>query len=288
MSRADATLALSGANVGFVSGLTWLPSDLLGELAVHAGLAADGETLGATAASLRVDLAFVDGGGGFAKDAVATLHAADIAAIWCVDGVFGRVAADVGWAEALRMTAAEPGALAARLDEALHEALVTVRAAFDASADAVLVADDLAGPIGPLLSPDFALDALVPCYHRLALESAASGLPALFHSDGEIRALMPALARAGFSAVHLAGLDRDGFAAAAGSARRAGLVVLGGVAASALPEGARAAGERAASVAAALGGVIVCDDGGLMTFTQLTSFSAALDAARDAYRQARS
>ena len=85
------------------------------------------------------------------------------------------------------MTAAEPGALADRLDEALHDALVAVRAAFEAGADAVLIGDDLAGPAGPLLSPDFALDALMPCYQRLALEVAAGGLPAIFHSDGDIR-----------------------------------------------------------------------------------------------------
>ncbi len=287
MSRADAIRALGGEDAGFVSGLSWAPPELLGELGVRFGSADDAEALAAAAASLRVDLAFVDAGRKFAREAVVTLHDADIAAIWSVDGVFGRVATDVGWSEALRMTAAEPGALAARLDGALHEALVAVRGAFDAGADAVLVADDLAGPVGPLLSPDFALDALIPCYHRLALESASGGLPAIFHSDGEIRALMPALARAGFSATHIAGLNADGFGAAAATARRAGLVALGGVRTGALPEGARDAGERAAKVAALLGGVIVCDDGGLLTFPQLTALGAALDAARDEYARAR-
>ena len=133
----------------------------------------------------------------------------------------------------------------------------------------------------------FALDALLPCYHRLALESLTGTLPALFHSDGEIRVLMPALARAGFSAVHLAGLDADAFASAAAAARRSRLVVLGGVRASDLPEGARRSGDRAATVAASLGGVIVCDDGGLLTFAQLASYGAALDSAREEYRQLR-
>jgi hypothetical protein len=287
VSRESAMLALSGEDAGFVSGLSWLPADLLGELAQHSGTSDTAETLAVTAASLDADLAFVEGASASARDAVHALHAADIAAVWCVEGVFGRVATELGWAEALRMTAAEPGALAARLDGALHAALNTLRGAFEAEADAVLVADDLAGPVGPLMSPDFELDALVPCYHRLAVESASGGLPALFHSDGEIRALMPALTRAGFSAVHLAGLDADSFAAAVAAARRSRLVVLGGIRAAALPEGAREAGERAGAVAASPGTMIVCADGGVGTFGQLGSLGAALLEARDAFRRAR-
>ena len=185
------------------------------------------------------------------------------------------------------MTAAEPAALTIRLDEALHRRWWRCAPPSRCGADAVLIADDLAGPAGPLLSPDYALDALLPCYHHLALEVDAGGLPALFHSDGDIRMLLPALARAGFSAVHLAGLGADAFAASAAAARRAGLVVLGGIPAAALPDGAREAGERAGVVAASLGGTIVCDDGGITTFDQLNALGTGIDAARDVFLRPR-
>lgn len=215
---------------------------------------------------------------------VATLHAADIAAVWSVDGVLTRVCETRGWTEALRMTASEPDALAAQLDEALHDALVTVRDALEAGADAVLIADDLAGPAGPLLSPDFALDALIPCYQRLARAASTGGLPAIFHSDGEIRALLPALSRAGFSAVHFAGLGAEAFAAAARAARGVELAVLGGIAAQGLADAAHEVGEHAAAVATSLGGVIVCDDGGITTFEEVVALGVAVAAAGHAYR----
>jgi hypothetical protein len=288
VSRADAIAALDPRNAaGFVSGMAWLPPELLGLVSAHSGSATQSQALAAVASSIPVNLAFVSAGSGEASDSVATLHVADVAVVWTVDGVFSRVAEAVGWVEALGMTAAEPGSLTIRLDEALHDALMDVRAASEFGADAVLIADDLAGPAGPLLSPDYALDALVPCYHRLALEVAAGGLPALFHSDGDVRTLLPALARAGYSAVHLAGLGSDAFAASAAAARRAGLLVLGGIPAAALPDGARDAGERAGEVAASLGGTIVCDDGGITTFEQLTALKTGIDAARDAYLRPR-
>jgi len=285
VSRADALAALNASNDGFACGAAWLPADLLDAVAEQAGpmTMSPALALAAIASSVPVDLAFVGADGLQACDAVIALQAADIAAVWSVDGVFSRVAGTIGWVEALSMTVAEPGALAVRLDEALHEALQEVRSAFECGADAVLIADDLAGPAGPLLAPDYALDALLPCYHRLALEADAGGLPALFHSDGDVRMLLPALARAGFSAVHLAGVGADAFALSAAAARRAGLVAMGGVSAARLPDGGEEMGERAGHLAATLGGVIVADDGGITTLEQLTAFGVAIASARESY-----
>jgi hypothetical protein len=285
VSRENAILMLRGYedSGGLVTGLAWLPAGVL--------TAVEGDRPGgdlpisraAVAAELGVDLAFVASAEDGAAEGVAALHAAEIASVWTVDGVFGRVAREMGWPEALAASVAEPGALAAPLASALHDALVDVRRGHESGADAVLVADDLAGSSGPLLSPDYALDALVPCYHRLAMEAGDGGLPALFHSDGDIRMLVSALARAGFSAVHLAGLGPDALVAAASSARAAGLTVLGGITVAELATGPREAGERAASTANSLGRVIVCDDGGITTAEEIPALGAALGAAREAF-----
>jgi hypothetical protein len=199
--------------------------------------------------------------------------------------VFGRIAELLGWTEALRLTAGEPGTLAAPLAEALHAALEDARTGVVAGADLVLVADDLAGAAGPLLSPDFALDALLPCYRAIAAEALARGVPVAFHSDGDIRALMPALARAEFSSVHLAGIGRDMLAPSLDAVRAAGLAAFGGIAAVALAVDPAGIG-RSAGLAARDRGLVVCDDGALATAAEIAAYRVAVEAARAAYADA--
>jgi hypothetical protein len=274
--------ALAGAGSGFLGGICWLPSDTLEALTFGTHALGPADSLATVARALDVDFAFVPAHETWAPDAVRELHERGIAAVWSVSGVFGRVAERVGWSDALRMTAAEPGELAALLGEELHEALDEARTGRSTRADALLVADDLAGAGGPILSPDYALDALVPCYRALAREAAENNVPAIFHSDGDVRALLPALARAGFSAVHLAGLGAEAFEASYAAARGAGLVVLGGVESAALMEGATRLGEQAGRTALS-GGMLVCDDGGITSAREFAAYASALDAARETY-----
>jgi hypothetical protein len=266
MSRAAALSALRGGNGGLVVGATWVPpSSMVG-----------------LARSLELDFAFVPAGDPDARVLGAQLHDLDTAVVWAVSGVFGRVAELLGWTEALRLTAGEPGSLAAPLAEALHAVLESVRAGIVAGADAVLIADDLAGASGPLMSPDFALDALLPCYRAAAAEVLSRGGLVAFHSDGDVRSLMPSLARAGFSALHLAGIAPDALESSIDAARASGLVPLGGIVASALGDDPIGVGE-AAGRAARSRGLLVCDDGGLAHAADIAAYRVAITAARAAY-----
>jgi hypothetical protein len=282
VSGLAAIAALRGEDSGFVAGISWLPAEALRALVFGTGADGPAESLAVVVRALELDFAFVPADEPWARDAVDSLHDAGVAPLWSSAGVLGRLGDSLGWTETLRLTATEPGALAAPLAEALHDALDSARAGIAAGADAIVIADDLAGATGPLVSPDFALDALVPCYHALAAEVTSRGIPAVFHSDGDIRALLPALARAGFSAVHLGGLGGDPFSSAYTVARSSGLVVLGGIEAARLLEGARHAGVRAGSMALA-GGMIVCDDGGLTTAEEVAAYATAVDAGREAF-----
>jgi hypothetical protein len=282
LSGIAARAAFAGEDSGFVAGVTWVPAEALDALVYGTGAHGPAESLETLARALELDFAFVPASEPWAAEAVTLLHNAGVAAVWTLSGVLGRVGESVGWTEMLRMTAAEPGTLAGALAETLHDALDDARAGAAAGADAILVADDLAGATGPLVSPDFALDALVPCYSSIASEAHRSDLPALFHSDGDVRTLFPALARGGFSAVHLAGLSAEGVVASYTAARSARLSVLGGIEASALMRGARHLGERAAALALA-GGMLVCDDGGITSAEEVAAFATALDAARAAF-----
>ena len=281
MSAEAARAALAGEGSALVTGLTWVPFDAIREL-LGDSASTPAESLVAVAAALRLDFIFVPADQPWAGEAAELLHQADVAVMWAVPGVFGRVAFKVGWSQALRMSAGDPGALAGPLAEALHAALCEVRAGFSAGADAIVVADDLAGSTGPLLSPDFILDVLVPCYHHVALLGADAFVPCIFHSDGDVRAFMPAPARGGFAGVHLAGLTADALVASHAAARSEGLVVLGGIDAMSLLHGPRHLGAQAARLALA-GGMLVCDDGGITSAQEIAALSSALDAARDVY-----
>jgi hypothetical protein len=239
------------------------------------------ETLAAVAAALELDAAVVPAHEPWAADAVEQLARADVAAIWTVGGMLSGVARRMGWTEALKRSATQPGALAAPIAEALHDSLEAARAGVSAGAQALLVADELATGTGWLLSPDFALEALMPGYRQLA---RVGSWPAGFHSDGDIRALYPALKAAGYSAVHVATSGAGATTAAFSAARSHGLVPMGGIEARALfAEGARSIGS-AAGLLAAGGPAVLCDDGGMTSGEELAAYSSALDAARKASR----
>lgn len=269
--------ALRGETTDTAVGLTWVADTALRVLTWQDDSVPVGELLCAVAEEVDLDIAVVPASAPWALDALACLTAADVAVLWAVDGVLGRLARDRGWSEVLKQSASAPGELAAPIAEALHEALSEARAGVSAGAHALLVADELAGEAGWLVSPDFALEVLVPCYRRLA---AVGAWPVVFHSDGDIRAIYKALADASFCAVHIAADSWQSTEALFGAARSNGLVPMGGLPARALmSEGARATGSHAMRLAASAGAVI-CDDGGMTTAEELAAYVSAVEAMR--------
>ena len=264
--------------------MTWVPGHALRALTWESGFESEPESLEAVARAFSLDLVFVPAREAWAPEAVARLVDADIVAGWIVDGVLTRVAAERGWSEVLAESAARPGELAYAFDEALHECLDEARDGLASGARALLCADELAGAAGWLVSPDFALDALLPCYRRIAAEWVES--MAVFHSDGDIRALMPALAEAGFGGIHLSPGGTASVSALVEAARAVGLCPLGGIGTQAMfAEGARAQGTRVAELAQS-GVLIAADDGGLSRGEEVAAFGAALSAARSILEQA--
>lgn len=256
--------------------LTWIPVDV--------AAAASGESdptlaLAAVAARLGVSGAFVPATASWAVEAANRLEAAGLVPIWAVDGPFGRVAATRGWDVAIRQSAAEPGELAYALAEALHDALDEARAGIAAGVRAMVIADDLAGATGWLVSPDFAIEVLVPLYRRIVAEVEPAGVHALFHSDGNVTALLRPLAQVGFSAVHAGGADAAAVIALTDTARREGLRVLGGIRAR---DGATIGPEslQALALHARDGAVVIADDGGITSVAEVEALGDALAASR--------
>jgi uroporphyrinogen decarboxylase len=208
------------------------------------------------------------------------LAAAGVAVLWAVPGVLWPALEAMGVATGLREAAHGTGSLAEPMDAALTCAVRAVDVGLRAGATALVVADDLAGSEGPLLDPVFLRAAVFPRLADLAALARDAGVPAILHSDGDIRALMPAIAMAGFVAVHGDTGGGRHLDASLAAARMTGLTMIGGIPTAALAdEGiARAAGTHAGALAA-VGGLMPADDGGVTTTHEARALLGALAAA---------
>jgi hypothetical protein len=274
---------LSGRTRPAPVGVTWLPEHALDAL-FWGKASGPAEALGALAENVPLDFAFVPAEAPWAEDGVAAVTAAGALPIWAVTGPLGRVEAKLGALETLRMSSAEPAGLAAIIDRELHASLDQVRRAGEHGVRALVIADDLAGDEGPLVSPDYALEALVPCYRRLAQTAWQHEVVPLFHSDGDVRALVPALARAGYAAIHPGGLHATKLIAFAEVAWSSGLVVIGGLHARSLLSGTRDQAASAVSLSRQ-GAMLVADDGGIASAEELAAFVTAARAVRSSLAQ---
>ncbi len=269
---------LTGGSRPAPVGVTWLPEEALDAL-FWGKASGPAEALGALAENVPLDFAFVPASADWAEQALAALPSAGALPVWTVDGPLGRVEDKLGALETLRMSSAEPAKLAAIIDRELHAALDDVRRGSSLGIRALVVADDLAGEQGPLVSPDYALEALMPCYRRLAEQAIALNAIPAFHSDGDIRSLVPALARVGYAAIHPGGLGAEKLAPLAETAWANGLVVIGGLHGRGLLAGARSEATAAVSLSRQ-GPMLVADDGGISSAEELAAFVTAIRAVR--------
>jgi len=89
-------------------------------------------------------------------------------------------------------------AVASRFQDEAAGLKVIVRQCLDLNIGAVVVADDLAYQQATYVNPEYSKKLLGPIYSDLVEDIHASGAYALFHSCGNITALLPLLAACGF------------------------------------------------------------------------------------------
>lgn len=273
------TLSLSGSPFPF--GLTFVPAEALTPVSGSAD-----DPLAALTEACRVlgaSFAFVQAEAIYADEAIPALVDAGVAPMCAITGPLWPVIERRGILDGLRATLTHPGDIGAELDEGLDAIIRVAAHCAGAGARAIVIAEDLAGAEGPLVAPDFAIAELLPRYDRIVRTARALGVPAILHSDGDIRSLLPAIHRAGFIAVHAGGgLDLAGFERLFWAARDEGIAVIGGLLTTELANAARA--ERLGSsigVMAQAGGLFVADDGGITTDAEIANLVTALAAARD-------
>ena len=273
------TLALTGSPFPF--GLTFVPQDVLAPLS-----GTTDDPVAALTEACRVlgaSFAFVPADAPSADAVIDALASTGVAPMRAISGPLWPVIERRGVLDGLRATLTHPGDIGAELDQGLDAIVREAAHGVGAGARAIVLAEDLAGVDGPLVAPDFAIAELLPRYDRIVRTARALGVPAIFHSDGDIRPLLPAIHRAGFVAVHAGGgLGLTGFERLFWAARDEGIAVIGGLLTSELGNAARA--EMLGSsigVLAKAGGLFVADDGGLTTVAEAGNLVTALAAARD-------
>lgn len=277
--------AALGGEPLIVAGFSFVPTEAFDALRWESRRAP--ALVAAACSRMQPDFAFIPSGEVWAAEAVDRIGECGVASVWAVDGPFGRVAGRDGWSATLRDTVAAPTELSSALHSVMPAALEDIRRGIRLGAAAIVVADDLAGADGLLMPPDFVLDDLMPRYSELAEEAALGAVPTIFHSDGDIRPFLPALRRAGFAAVHPGGLAQHAFDALLEAARACDLAVLGGLAGETLERGGPAVLKMAlrAAATAAAGGLLVADDGGIVTGDQVGWLVTAMQAVRDFERK---
>ncbi len=242
-------------------------------------------------ASLKfgASFAFVPWSAPWSREAIDLLGEADIAPFVAVDGPLWPFLERRGVEAALRDTLVRPEVFDEPCTAWLHETSAVVSEVVSLGARAIVIAEDLAGSGGLLVAPDFAIEVLLPRFGSLVRQVTDAKLPSILHSDGDIRSLLKAVRRAGFSAIHAGGgLTFDEFERVFWAARPHDLVVIGGVPTRELGAGrahAEGIGSRAGLLARA-GGLLLADDGGIQLPEELHALSVAVAAARAAAGEA--
>jgi hypothetical protein len=235
------------------------------------------------AAALALDFVFAPAGAPWARPLARLTGGAGI--FWVVDGPVWPVISRPDPAEGLKTTLRDPASLRPALEAETARAAEELRLGIALGCEVLVIAEDLAGSGGPLVDDAFAAAEVFPRLEALVSVARAARVPAVLHSDGDVRPLLPAIRHAGFTGIHCGGgLERDGFERLFWDARREGLAVVGGIATASLDVGSHAA-VRAGTGAALLahaGGLLVADDGGISTAGQVAAFATSLAAARGA------
>lgn len=273
------TLSLRGEP--FPCGVTFVPPGAL--RLVLDSVADPARALAGACGVIGASFAFVPVGVPWADDAIVAVAEVDVAPMCVVSGPLWPVIEQRGVLDGLRATLTHPEEIGTELDDVLDAIVRDVVHGVGLGARAIVLAEDLAGTEGPLVAPDFAIAELLPRYDRIVRTARALGFPAIFHSDGDIRPLLPAIRRAGFTAVHAGGgLDLEAFERVFWAARDEGIAVIGGLLTAELGNAARAeALGSSIGVLAKAGGLFVADDGGITTPAEVGHLLSALAAARD-------
>ncbi len=126
------------------------------------------------------------------------LTAEGVFVFWVVDGSFQRAMARRGTLKLLEDIAASPDEVCKELQQLSGQVMAALAQGVAAGAHGVIIADDIAYRQSTYMSPDFVRQQLLPVWQTQVTTARDLGVPVFFHSDGNLNAVLPTIAAAGF------------------------------------------------------------------------------------------
>jgi uroporphyrinogen decarboxylase len=128
-------------------------------------------------------------------------HESDLFVFALVDGPFSAAARAWGWESAL-VSLSRPDASVQRfMAESVVEQAELVEQLAARGADGIVVGDDIAYRRGPYIKPEFLRKSYFPYLTILVEAAQAVGLPAIFHSDGNLWGMLDDLLATGINGI---------------------------------------------------------------------------------------
>ncbi|MEE4111838.1 MAG: uroporphyrinogen decarboxylase family protein [Desulfobacteraceae bacterium] len=132
------------------------------------------------------------------KTDLAPFTTAGLCVFALLDGAFQKTAASRQLMTLLADIARCPDEVAAALRRASRQVTAAMAAAVAAGARGIIVADDIAYRQGTYMAPAFVARHLLPVWRDQVAAAADLGVPAFFHSDGNLNRVLPQIVAAGF------------------------------------------------------------------------------------------
>jgi len=117
-------------------------------------------------------------------------------------GPFAILVRELGWIRACRLIVKDPLKVRRMIQTAAKATASWVALAQEGGCDGIIIADDLAGSCGLLVSPASLKELYFPVLADLLGKKGADSMPFIFHSDGNILELIAPLMEAGFRGIH--------------------------------------------------------------------------------------
>ncbi|MCP4117948.1 MAG: hypothetical protein GY737_21630 [Desulfobacteraceae bacterium] len=125
----------------------------------------------------------------------------DLFPMGCLSGPLSHLMETLGWRGMALLVVKERDQAVRLMESYLQGWADRITKACDMGCEGVVVADDIAGGRGLLVSPDFLKTCYFPLLSRFVKDPLFKKLPFIFHSDGNIREMVPEVRGAGFRGI---------------------------------------------------------------------------------------
>lgn len=179
----------------------------------------DADLLIACCRALALDLVCIQSGKNPNQGAGLSLTPADIRrfldqelfVFWVVEGSFQRAMTRRGSMALFLDIVRSPDTVCQELQRLSSRVTAAMARGITAGAQGIIVADDIAYSQSTYMPPDFVRQHLLPLWQAQVTTARELGVPVFFHSDGNLNAVLPTIAAAGFDGLQCiepaAGMD---------------------------------------------------------------------------------